>query len=444
MIVVGAGIAGLACAQRVAEGDARVLVLEREDIVGGMLRSDLADGFVVDAGPQTVRSGDPELFRHLESLGLGGERLTATPRGKRFVLRNGRMVALPGSLAGMLRTRLLSPAGKARLLAEPFLPAGRRPDESVDGFFRRRLGAEVADRIVDPFVSGIHAGDPRALSMARVFPSVLGAERAHGSLARWALGGVSKPSARRPEIFSFREGMAAWPRALAGVLGPRVRTGVDVRGVDRSSDGGWWVRWDGGAARARHVVLAVPGPVAYRLLSGTADPDLVVLGRVESAPVATVALGYRERDLPEPPAGFGVLVPAAEDRPVLGILWLSSIFPSRAPDGTVLTTTFMGGVRRPDQLGWDDEVLAEVAHEEHRRIMGARAAPLFSRVTRWYEAIPQHTVDGVDADGAAGRIEGRQRGVHLAGSYRAGGASVPACWQRGRDVAARIGAGPPG
>lgn len=444
VIVVGGGIAGLACAERFAEGDGRVLVLEREDGVGGMLRSDVTRGFVVDAGPQTVRSGDPDLFGHLESLGLGGERLTADPGGKRFVLRNGRMVALPGSLPGMLRSPLLSAAGKARLLREPFLRPGRRPDESVDGFFRRRLGAEVADRIVDPFVSGIHAGDPRTLSMARLFPSVLEAERVHGSLARWALGRVRHPPTTRPEIFSFGDGMAAWPRALARVLGPRVRTGVDVRAVERSADGGWAVRWEGGAAWGRHVVLAVPAPAASRLLSGTADPDLPVLGRVESAPVATVALGYRRSDLPEPPAGFGVLVPAAEDRPVLGILWLSSIFPSRAPDDTVLTTTFMGGVRRPEQLGWDDPALATVAHEEHVRLLGVRAGPLFSRVTRWHEAIPQHTVDGVDADGAAGRIEDRQGGVHLAGSYRAGGASVPACWQRGRDVAARIRRAVPG
>jgi protoporphyrinogen/coproporphyrinogen III oxidase len=442
-VVVGAGIAGLACAERVAALGGRVLVLEREPRVGGMLRSDELDGFVVDRGPQTIRGADPALFGELDALGL--ERTPAEGSDARFILHGGKLVALPRSPLAFLRTPLLSSAGKARVLREPFVRRGTTPDESVDAFFRRRVGREVAERVVDPFVSGVHAGDPAELSMARVFPAVVAGERAYGSLAAWglarALGRASaaphSASDGRPEIFSFRGGLERWPAALADRLGDSVRTGVHVLGVERITEG-WAVHWEGGSALARHVALAAPAAAAAAMLRQEDDPDLVALERVAYAPIATVSLGYRLQDIREAPRGFGVLIPAVEERPVLGILWLSSMFPGRSPEGTALTTTFIGGARRPDLVEMDDEVLVRMAHDEHQNLLGAHGEPVFSMVNRWPAAIPQHTCSGVDAEGAAGRIERRLAGLHLLGSYRAGGASVPACWQRGREVGANI------
>jgi len=433
-----------------------VLLLERNEAVGGAIRTEARDGFVVDLGPQTVRGKDPALFEHFAELGIEGARTVAgSGAGKRFVLLDGRMVALPGGPKDLLGTPLLSPAGKLRLLAEPFVRRGQGPDESVDAFFRRRLGPEVAERIVDPFVSGIYAGNPSELSMAGVFPSLLKGEREKGSLLRWGLaraldawrtrklrkgeakavsGEATRP--REAQIFSFRGGLGRWPEALARRLGSSLRTGVEVREMTRSPEG-WSVAWQGGSARTRHLVLAVPAEIAAALLRPVADGDASRLGGVPTAAVATVSLGYRTEDLPAPD-GFGVLIPSREERPVLGILWISSLFEGRCPEGTVLTTSFVGGARHPERVGMDNGELVAQAHREHVSILGARGKPIFRRVARWSRAIPQLTLADRDRIRAADRIERDRPRIHLIGSYRAEGPSVPACWRRGRDAGARI------
>ena len=197
------------------------------------------------------------------------------------------------------------------------------------------------------------------------------------------------------------------------------------------------VRWLGGMARTRNLVLAVPADAASALLRPVMNGDASRLGGVPTAPVATVSLGYRVRDLPKPD-GFGVLIPSREHRPVLGILWISSLFEGRCPPGTVLTTTFVGGARHPERVGLDDAELVELAHREHASILGATAGPVFHRVARWSRAIPQLTLAQGARARAADRIEADWPGIHLVGSYRTGGPAVPACWQRGRDAAESI------
>jgi len=470
-VVVGAGITGLAAAHELHRSGADVLVLEREDRVGGCIRSERTDdGFVLEHGPHTVRSADPELFGQLASLGLEGERVEAGTAGrKRYVVRRGRPVPVPSSPGGLLTTPLLSLPAKLRLLAEPLVPRGSTADESVAHFFRRRLGREVAEGPVAAFVSGVYAGDAERLSMAALFPSLLEGEREKGSLLRWGLsrlrgrreggeGGASEsrgaPS-RSARLVNFRDGLARWPEALAATLPPgRVRTGAAVE-VVRPADPGWEIRAEGGWLRARSVVLALPSRAAARLLrggvtdggrdasSGLADRedvrDLDLLASIPYAPVAVVQLGFPSGAVGHPLDGFGVLSPASEDREVLGILWVSSLFPGRAPDGAVLTASFVGGARTPDRVSESDDALVGRALREHAALLDARGDPIFVRVVRWERAIPQWNVGELDARAACDRIEARRPGLVLAGAYR-GGVSVPDCWSDGRRAANRIGA----
>lgn len=448
VVVIGAGIAGLACAHRLREQGVDVEVLEAGDRVGGALRSESIDGHTVDLGPQTIHSRDPELFDHLTALGLDDSLEVAGTGGKkRFIVLNGRPVELPGGPVSLLTTRSLSLRGKLRLLKEPFAPPGPGGDESADDFVRRRLGDEVADRMLDPFVSGVHAGDPTTLSMRAAFPKLLEAERQHGSLTRWAASrvragrrrsGADKPARPRvrPRLFSFSGGLATWPKALADAIGAdRVHTGTPATMIQPGADGGWVIGAGGRTIQASAVVLAVPAPVAADLVEGISTGGARVLRDIPYSPVTTVHLTYRREAVAHALDGFGMLIPSRERRPVLGILWMSSLFESRRVGDLVQTTSFVGGARFPELAGLSDSELVDLVHGQHEQILGASAEPGLRYVARWTHAIPRMEFGHVDRLSTLDRMEAANPGIHLAGSYAGSGPSVPSCWSRGRAVA---------
>lgn len=173
VLVVGAGISGLAAAYALHQRGARVVVVEARNEVGGSIRSEVTpEGFVVENGPNTVVNRDPAIWQQLSALGIEAERLTADRRsGKRYIVLNGKPTLIPTSPPALIKSDLLSPIAKLRMLAEPLLPPARTPDESVAAFFARRIGREPMQHLVDPFVSGIYAGDPQALSVQATFPA---------------------------------------------------------------------------------------------------------------------------------------------------------------------------------------------------------------------------------------------------------------------------------
>lgn len=449
-VVVGGGIAGLACAERLHRDGASVRLLEASPDVGGKLTSvEAPGGFRLEAGPHEVRSGDPAMFRQFEELGIEGDRVRAREAvKKRYVVTGGRPVAIPGSPLGAVGTDLLSLRGKLRMLAEPLVRGGEGEDESVAAFFRRRLGREVAEGPLDAFVSGVYAGDADEISMRAAFPSVLEGERTHGSLVRWALSRLrpgkeedDAEPARTPELFSFREGLQQWPEALADALGAeRVLTSAPVRGI-APVDGGWTVDYERDGRReelrARQLVLAVPADVASALLSELEPGTARALSAIPYAPVAVVHLAYPRERVRHPLDGFGVLAPGREGRDVLGILWVSSLFDGRAPEGVALTAAFVGGSRRPELALEDDAALLERVEAEHRDLLGATGTPVFTHVHRWERAIPQYDMGHPARVRAVEETEERRPGLHLTGNYRSG-VGIPATWSDGRRVAGEV------
>ncbi|MEO8349617.1 MAG: protoporphyrinogen oxidase, partial [Acidobacteriota bacterium] len=239
--VVGAGLSGLVRARTIVARGEDVVLFEESDRAGGVVRSERRDGYLLELGPNTVRP-TPELSSLVDELGLAEEVLLADPRLPRYVDFGSRLHQLPTSPAALFGTKLLSPRGKLRLLQEPFVPRGDPSGESVHAFFARRVGAEVADRFVEPFVSGIWAGRADALSAAHAFPALASLETEFGSLTR---GGLATLRRRTPSrggrrgLLSFRSGLEALPRRLAEELGPRVRFGTRVDSVRRR--GNTWV-----------------------------------------------------------------------------------------------------------------------------------------------------------------------------------------------------------
>ncbi|MFZ5624403.1 MAG: protoporphyrinogen oxidase [Gemmatimonadota bacterium] len=437
--VVGAGIAGLAAGWRLARLGHDVTVFERDAEPGGVIRTIRDGGWLVETGPNTITHLPLAARDALADLGLAEERIPANPAARaRFVVRDGRLMALPLSPSELLASALLSAGAKLRLAREPFItPSPDGVDESVADFTRRRLGQEVLEYLVDPLVSGLLAGDPERLSVQFALPRLARLEREYGSvikgLGRRRAGG---DGAFESGLWSFREGLAALPRRLAHQLGDRLKLETPVTEIGRLG-AGWRIRTrrgDEGAFDA--VVVAAPAWSLAGLLAGI-GPDAAALEEIRYAPVAVVALGFRRNEVGHPLDGFGFLAPAVERRRVLGALFSSTLFPGRAPDGHVLLTAFVGGERNVELLDRPDHQLVQLVTEELMELLDCSGAPVFSRVIRRPRAIPQYVVGYRRIRECVRALEERWPGLALAGSFR-DGVSVGETLASGLDAASRV------
>jgi oxygen-dependent protoporphyrinogen oxidase len=394
VVVIGGGIVGLTAAFRLRERAPRgtdVVLLEGSDRAGGHARTVREAGFVVEAGPNGFlsRASEPEPLALIADLGLAPSLIEARPAARRrFVAHGGRLRRVPDSLPAFLASDALTPGGKLRLLMEPF--ARRAPsgaEESVYAFACRRVGREAADVLVDTAVSGISAGDSRELSVAAAFPLMIEMERDHGSLLR-AMLARRQPPAR---LVSFTDGMDTLTGTLAERLGGAVRTGARVRRLEHTADA-WQVRLeDGGTLAADRVVLAAPASRAATMVADL-DPELARgLAAFPYAGLAVVALAFRADALPGRLDGYGYLVAQSEGLDTLGVVWDSSLFERRAPEGMVLLRAMLGGARRPEVAALAEDELLRRARAELGRVLGTEATPVRSWVWRWPQAIAQYT-----------------------------------------------------
>ena len=441
--VIGAGIAGLTAADRLRQNDVSVVVFEAADQPGGVIRSIHEDGFLVEAGPNSLRS-TPFLHRLVQDLNLEEERVWADDQAaRRYVVRDGRPVPIPTSVGGFLTTNLLSTRAKFRLLAEPFVPARSNApiNESLADFTRRRLGEEVLDYAVAPFVGGVYAGSPEQLSARHAFERLVEWEHEYGSLFWGALRDGRGSSDDVPSgLFSFREGLEALPRALAGRLDDAIEYEASVTGL-RQQEQGWEVQIDGGEHTTSYEVdgLVCTAPLPrLREIDLSTPLDRTPLDEVEYPPVQVVALGYRQAQVDHPLDGFGLLVPPVESAfDVLGTLFSSTLFPGRAPAGHVLLTTFVGGARAPALARRDDAAIQSLVERDVTHLLGVSGEPVFSRHVHWPRAIPQYTRGYGAVKTTLDALETEHPGLVFAGNYRQG-VSVGDAAKSGHDAATRL------
>lgn len=381
VVVIGAGIAGLTAAHRLVRLGADVRVFERAPHAGGHVRTVRRSGWRHEAGPNTVL-GAPHVLSLAAELGLTP--VQARPEAKRrYLFLDGELVPTPAGPLGAVRTPLLSLGAKLRVLSEPFRSRTPSEEDTVHDFFARQLGPDVAERLVDAFVGGVYAGDPRRLGMAAAFPRLFQLVREHGSIAR---GGLAMMKGRKKQaragISSFPGGLGDLTEALAGFLGPRLQTNTEVS-VERIG-GAWRV----GGVSADAVIVAAPAPAAAELLAPVSPELGAQLGQMEYAPVVGVHLLYRREQLGRPLDGFGLLVPRREGLQVLGVLWCSALFDVCGPDHAALTC-FVGGARHPQTARLGDEEILAAVRADLQRTMGVSGAPVDVSLVRHARAIPQ-------------------------------------------------------
>ena len=445
IVVIGGGISGLSAAYRIRQATPRaaITLLEADARVGGKVQTERRDGFTLEAGPNGFLDSKPSTIQLCRDLGLGEQLLVASEgsRTNRYLFLKGELQRLPGDPFGLLRTPLLSIPGKLAMLAEPFRRRGRNlpEEESVAEFARRRFGREAADIFVDALVTGIHAGDPEKLSVRAAFPRLVKMEAEAGSVLRGFLRAAkARGEKSAPQrMWSFTGGLGVLIDALRESLGPIVRTGLKVRRIERSSTG-YLVHGEGAESWAADVVVHTAPASAQAASLRELDPALAEeLGSVKFTPVNVVLLGYRTQDAPLAPDGFGYIAPQNTRRDVLGVQWCSAIFPGRAPPGMVLWRALCGGVNRADVMTWPDEVLLKAVHREMQLAMKVTAAPVFTRVIRWPQAIPQYEVGHIARLARIDTLAAKHPGLILGGnSHR--GVALNDCTEQAEVIAGRI------
>lgn len=447
--VLGGGITGLTAAHRLQQLGHRVRLFEASGRLGGAIRTELTDGWLVEGGPNSFQAGDPEILELLHELGLDSDIVEPSPLAKnRYVIRAGQLVPVPSSPGGLFTTPLFSFGTKLRVLREFFMsvPRPEETDLSVAEFARRHFGPEVLERVVQPFISGIYAGDAEALSTKSAFPKLWAMVQSHGSVLR---GQIAAAKARRAQgvssgaqIISFRRGLQTLPQTLASRIGNGVfalNTHLEKVVLGKS----WQVHWREGAGGPMQaetfdaVISALPARGLSALSLGPGgDKPLAALAAISHPPVSSVFLGFRRDQVSHPLDGFGALVPATERRSILGIIFSSSLFPDRAPPGHVAVTVIVGGALQPQVATLPEPELAARVLADLRELLGVTGEAVFRRHTFWPGAIPQYTLGYERYLAAISACEKEHPGLFIGGQAR-DGIALPSCIAAGENLARR-------
>jgi protoporphyrinogen/coproporphyrinogen III oxidase len=482
VVVVGAGLAGLAAAHRVVaraaslRQPAEVVVLEARDRVGGAIWTDRRDGFILEGGADSFITNKPWGVELCKDLDLTDQlRGTDAQHRRSFVVREGRLLPVPegfvllapNRLMPILTTPILSVRGKLRMLMDLIIPRRRtvekegslvrmlmdlliplrtdEAEESLASFVKRRLGREALERLVQPLVAGIYTADPNELSLKATLPQFVAMEREHRSLI-WAALRQAKATraaernasgARYGLFVTLADGMDTLPRALAASLPPgTVRTSTAVRRISRPDPGAPWrvELLDGPPIDAGAVVVTTEAHAAARLLDGFDGELALHLRSIPYASSAVVNIAYRRDQIAHPLDGFGAVVPALEGRSILAVSFLSVKFPGRAPAGTVLLRAFVGGALQPELFEKDDASIASLVRADLADLLGARGEPMLVDVARHSRAMPQYTLGHLERVAKIRERAARHTRLALAGNAY-DGVGIPDCIRSGQEAA---------
>lgn len=432
-VILGSGITGLATAYHLNKQDKDCVVLDRADRTGGVIRSVYQDGFLYEEGPNSGVIGNIEVLRLFDEL-KGECELEVAADGnvkKRYVLKNGRWEALPGGLKAAINTPLFSLSDKFRILLEPFRPAGKDPHETLAGLVRRRMGNSFLNYAIDPFIIGVYAGDPGRLVPKYALPKLYNLEQEYGSFVGGSIKKQFKPKTEDEKrvtrsVFSVRGGLSSLIAALERKIGmERIMLNCSELTVNPVSDYFEVSYLDTSSnttkvVQTRTVVSTIGAHQLGQVMPFIPTEKLTKISSLHYTKVLEVIVGFKDwkgMDLD----AFGALIPFVEKRDLLGLLFMSSLFKERAPEGGALFSIFMGGVRRQDICQLSDEEVLKVLRREFCDLMQLSSfQPDLLKIVRHEHAIPQYEADSGERFAVISQIEKEFRGLVIGGNLRDG------------------------
>ena len=424
--MIGAGLTGLSTAFHLHRQGRDVVILEKADRVGGQIHTYHENGFTFESGPNTGVVSFPEvaeLFQMLE--GSCQLEIARESSKRRLIWKGNRFHELPCSPVSAITTPLFRLSDKFRILGEPWRKRGTDPDEPVGALAARRLGKSFYEYAVDPFVSGVYAGDPMKLTTRYALPKLYNLEANYGSFIRGAIAKAKEPKTDRDrlatkKVFSAVGGLQRLVEALSKDL--RIITSANNLKVMPTADGQWSCTYNGTEEIVcRKVVTTVGAYALPALLPFIPEAQMQKMSNLFYAPIIQVILGVKNTRGLDFPA-FGGLVPSKEQKRVLGILFPSSCFEQRCPDGGALYSYFIGGARHTDYLQKSDDEIREIALEAFHSMLKypADMQPDLLRIFRHEHAIPQYWSDSGERFATIEALQQQYPGLILAGNMRDG------------------------
>ncbi|NIA20213.1 MAG: protoporphyrinogen oxidase [Xanthomonadaceae bacterium] len=465
VVVVGAGISGLACAYEIitqARKDnlpIEVSVIERSPWIGGKITTSHADPYTVEGGPDCFILEKPWALALVRELGMEDQLINTSSQASGTYIYSGKKLhRLPDGLIMMIPTKiipfatspLISWPGKIRMGMDILIPRRRESgDESLGSFVTRRLGKEALDKIAEPLVGGIHAGNPDNMSLLSTFPRFLEMEEQSGSLIRGMFArkkAMAEAMKKRPKtgtpprtfFISMKNGMKQLTDALAEIIGrERTKTGVEVKTIEKTGDGYSLQMADGQQLQADQLVMSSEAFATASMIKDLAPQLAMTLEQIPYVSSSIVSLVFRREDIPNPLDTYGFIVPRIEGRKIMASTWSSIKWPHRAPEGKLLMRSFVGGAQQPELAELDDEKILALVRGELKDIIGITAKPEQVWINRWPRGMPQYTLGHQERLGKIDQYAQALPGLHLTGAgYR--GIGIPDCINNARQTGQKV------
>jgi protoporphyrinogen/coproporphyrinogen III oxidase len=437
VIIIGGGISGLSAAYYLSKAGIRPTLIERDSRLGGVIKTEYGHGCILEGGPDSFLASKPQALELIREVGLGGEVINSNDHlRKTYILKKGRLVAMPDGLMMMVPTKIMPLIGtpllswgcKIRMGLEMFRrPTGKREDRSVADFLIDHYGEETLDYLAEPLLAGVYGGDPHQMSVNSVLARFVEMEAKYGSLSRGAL--ALSPNTAGSLFRTLKNG-------LGGLIEKLAPAADSIHGAAEAltqHESGFRVRVNGNWLYADRVILATPAYSAAELLQPMAGALADQLSKIPYNHSTTLSLGFKKAVYDLPAKGFGFLVPKKERGLLAACTWVNNKFSGRAPQDTVLLRCFLG----KEGIGQPDESLVSIAREELGRIMGLKAEPYFHAISRWPASMAQYVVGHEKRLTEIEALAAKVPGLSLIGNaYR--GIGIPDCILSGKQAAAKI------
>ncbi|MCA1059593.1 protoporphyrinogen oxidase [Rossellomorea aquimaris] len=452
VVVIGGGITGLTTAyylqQEIREKKLpiEVKLVEATHRLGGKVQTFKKDGYVIEKGPDSCLSSKSEVSRLAGKLGME-EALVRNRKGTSFVIAGGELYPIPGGsivgiptqIAPFITTSLFSLSGKMRAAADFILPRSQeREDQSLGRFFRRRMGDEVVDHLIEPLLTGIFAGDIDQLSLMSTFPQLYELEQKHRSLIAGIKKSGQDPDTKEGNFITFTGGLQSLIDAMEERLDPNtVHKGMKVTNIEKEADNDYTITFTNGEKlEADCVIVTTPHHVLQSMFPSY--PFLSFLKDMPATSVATVAMGFSQQAVKKDIAGTEFLVSRNSDYSLTAGTWTHKKWPHTAPEGKALLRCYLGKSGDETIVDLSDDHIEQIVLDDLSKIMDIEGQPDFTIVTRYKNSMPQYTVGHLERiQDMHHDAEARLPGIFIAGSSY-DGLSIPDCIGQGEKAVSKV------
>jgi oxygen-dependent protoporphyrinogen oxidase len=392
-LIIGGGISGLTTAWSLSQKDISCELWESSEALGGKIKTDNTEGYITEQSASMIMNYEPEIDKLLNQCGVDIQKELRNNKLKRYIVNNSSLKSMPMSIVGIMTSNLFSIKAKLRLMLEPFISNKHSYDESVSSFIRRRLGNEVLDKVIDPFISGTLASNVGMANAASVLPRLSNLEKKHGSITAGILYNkfFNTTAKTKPQVFSFSGGMSVLIKALSSNDKVSFKTNYKVISIERI-DNSWKVTVNTPDGKKcsyyNNLVICTPAYIASDLLKTVDKQIAALLAEIKYTSMSVVHLGFDNSSIDKVLDGGGYLTPHKEYMNIIGSLWISSMFSNRAPKGKTLLSSYIGGVNNLNAIDWNDDKCVSTVLRELDKLVGIKGAPEFIRIDRHNKALP--------------------------------------------------------